>query len=235
MDVENQTYFLRYLSSSAQLREKWQYCNLMFTAVSHVLQSVTGMFHADLLHDWIFQPLGMNHSYYSMDDAASCQKSNPECKLADSYTWNNETSSYEKWPLRANHPPNGAGGIISNVIDYSSWVRTLMYESGPVSTEGHAMMKSPLSVESTEELPYAGPVWYGMGLEGGVYRNHRVYGHNGAISGYSSQFQFLPGQKFGFVIFKNSAGYYGMECMGWRLIDEFLGVSEKDYTDLNKT
>ncbi|CAD0110638.1 unnamed protein product, partial [Aureobasidium uvarum] len=234
LDVKTQAYLMRHVDTSASFRTVYQYCNLFFTAVSHVLQTVTGKPHANLLREWIFEPLGMNESYYSREDAVTCQTSNPHCVLADSYQWNKETASYQKWALNQSNPPNGAGGIISNVNDYSKWVHTLMYEAGPVSKDDHSVLKNPLSVEGIGEPPYTGPTWYALGLEGGIYRNERVFSHTGGISGYASSFAFLPDRKFGLVIFQNSMST-AFAAMQTRLIDEFLGGPEDAFYDMNKT
>ncbi|KAH0073780.1 DnaJ-domain-containing protein, partial [Aureobasidium melanogenum] len=109
-----------------------------------------------------------------------------------------------------------------------------MYESGPVSKEGHAKLKYPSSMQSVEMAPYSGPFWYGLGLDAGIYRNERVFGHTGGISGYASSFKFLPDRKFGFVMIQNSMNT-AFEAMGWRLIDEFLGGPEDGFYDMNKT
>ncbi|KAI4716300.1 DnaJ-domain-containing protein [Aureobasidium sp. EXF-10727] len=234
LDVKTQAYLMRYVDTSASFRTVYQYCNLFFTAVSHVLQSVTGKPQATLLREWIFEPLGMNESYYSREDAATCQTSNPRCVLADSYQWNKETASYQKWALDQANPPDGAAGVISNVNDYSKWVHTLMYEAGPVSKDGHIALKSPLSVQGFGEPPYTGPTWYALGLVGGIYRNERVFSHTGGISGYASSFAFLPDRKFGLVIFQNSMST-AFAAMQTRLIDEFLGGPEDEFYDMNKT
>ena len=234
LTVRTQTYLMRYMTSSASFRTVFQYCNLFFTAVSHVLQSVTRKPQADLLREWIFEPLGMNQSYYSRENAAHCQTLNPHCILADSYAWNQDTESYQKWALNVADPANGAGGIISNVVDYSKWIHTLMHEAGPVSKEGHAKLKCPFSIQGVSMAPYTGPVWYGLGLDGGIYRNERVFSHTGGISGYASSFKFLPERKFGLVMSQNSMNT-AFEAIGWRLIDEFLGGPKDEFYDMNKT
>ena len=234
LDVKTQTYLMRHLAASASFRTVFQYCNLFFTAVSHVLQTVTGKPQADLLREWIFEPLGMNQSYYSREDAANCQALNPHCILADSYAWNKDTKSYQKWALNVADPSDGAGGIISNVVDYSKWIHTLMYEAGPVSKDGHAKLKYPFSLQSVDMAPYTGPLWYGLGLDGGIYRNERVFSHTGGISGYASSFKFLPERKFGLVTSQNSMNT-AFEAIGWRLIDEFLGGPKDEFYDMNKT
>ena len=50
---------LRYLPLTAEPRTKYQYCNLMFVVASHVIESLTGTWLGDLVHDRIWKPLGM--------------------------------------------------------------------------------------------------------------------------------------------------------------------------------
>ena len=50
---------LRDLPLSAPLRTKFQYCNMMYVTVSHVIESLTGVWLGDFLKDNIWEPLGM--------------------------------------------------------------------------------------------------------------------------------------------------------------------------------
>lgn len=75
----------------------------------------------------------MNNSYYSFSEAHSCEAKEPKCKMATSYAWNNNSQEFEAIDEDHYSPADGAGGIISNVFDYSKWIRALMYEDGPVS------------------------------------------------------------------------------------------------------
>lgn len=234
IDVAGETHALRYLPTSASFRTKWQYCNMMFTAVSHVIQTVTGQWHGDLLREWLWEPLGMKHSYYSYSDARTCEKSEPECKLAVGYVYDSKADEYHAIDESSYHAANGAGGIISNVLDYSKWIRALMYEEGPVSKAGHGALKTPRSMENADKYPYTGPLWYGMGLEGGVYRGEKVFGHGGAIGGYFSHFGFIPDKKWGFVAFQNAPGQV-VDMAGWRLLDEFLGGPSSEHAKMNET
>jgi CubicO group peptidase (beta-lactamase class C family) len=50
---------LRYLALTAEPRTKFQYCNLMFVAASHVVESLTGQWLGEFLRQRIWEPLGM--------------------------------------------------------------------------------------------------------------------------------------------------------------------------------
>ncbi|GAB7353689.1 hypothetical protein MBLNU459_g4094t2 [Dothideomycetes sp. NU459] len=233
LDTKGTAHMLRHLTPSAEFRTKWQYNNMMFTAVSHFIESVTGMWQGDVLRKWLWEPLGMSETYYSYDEAFGCEETNAECRMAASYVWDDESSKYHEVPLSDFAAANGAGGIISNVLDYSQWVRALMYESGPVSKDSHKALKSPLSIVNVEDEPYSGPTWYGMGLDAGVYRGERVFGHDGGIGGYLSRFSFLPDRKFGYVVFTNGYGFV-MDIAGWRLMDEFLGTPRDEFAKVDE-
>lgn len=233
VSVAEEVHALRYLPPSAPFRTKWQYCNLMFTSVSHVIQTLTGKWHGDVLREWLWEPLGMNNSYYSLADAKMCKDKEPQCKMAISYAWNNASQKFDEIAESSYHVANGAGGIISNVLDYSKWIRALMYENGPVPKAGHIAIKTPLSVETAEKYPYSGPVYYGMGLEGGIYRGEKVFGHGGDIGGYASHVYFLPEKKWGFVAFQN-AGNFVIEVAAWRLLDAFLETPKDQYAQVNE-
>lgn len=205
LDVQSQTHALRHLPPSAELRTKWQYCNLMYSAASHVIQTLTGRWHGDIIREWLFEPLGMNHSFYSPSDLSTCEKSEPTCKLAVGYAWNNESRKHEAIHPDSYDPGTGPTGVISNVLDYSKWLRALMYEEGPVSKAGHAAMKTPLSHFDMEGFtyPYTGPRFFGMGLMTGVFHDKQIFGHGGAVGGHFSQFSFLPEERWGFIAFQN--------------------------------
>lgn len=231
--IKEMVQTLRYLPTSAEFRTEWQYSNLMYSTVAYALETITGMWHGDIFREWLWGPLGMNETYYTVSEAQECQVKSPGCKLALSYVWNNDTSKHEEVPLESINPGSGAGGVISNVVDYSKWIRTLMYESDPLSAAGHAALKSPRSVVSVKEFPYTGPTFYGLGLIGSVYQGERIFEHNGATLGYFSRMVFLPDRKWGVVTLQNSWSN-AQDVIVWRLIDEFLGVPKKDMAKANE-
>lgn len=132
ISVQDSTRSMRHLPASTELRTKWQYCNMMYRAVSHAVQTVTGKALGNVFKDWLWEPLGMNETYFGLQDAFSSQNGNAKCKLARSYDFNNETGTFEELSWDTLPEADGAGGVISNVEDYAKWVRALMYENGPV-------------------------------------------------------------------------------------------------------
>jgi CubicO group peptidase (beta-lactamase class C family) len=51
---------LRYLPLTAGLRERFQYCNMMFGVASHVIETLSGMWLGEFLKREIWGKLGMH-------------------------------------------------------------------------------------------------------------------------------------------------------------------------------
>ena len=136
-------------------------------------------------------------------------------------------------PLSSVPEASGAGGIVSNVNDYAKWIRSLVMESGPLSHPSYKALRTPHSIAIDEGEPFStGPFWYGLGLMGSVYQNHKLIQHDGALGGFYTRIAFLPGTDFGLVIMEN-APTPCMRVVASRLIDDFLGLPEADRHDFN--
>src|SRR5438876_11318479 len=82
---------MRDLPITKELRTTFQYCNIMFIAVSHVIEVLTGMWLGDFLRTRIWEPLGIKSTFFSLDDAQKHIRKQGITKLARGYWWNNET------------------------------------------------------------------------------------------------------------------------------------------------
>ena len=77
---------MRYLPLHNEVRAQWEYCNLMFIAVSHAVEAITGRTMGALLREWIWDPLGMGETFYDVEDAwALEEESSGEVKMARGY------------------------------------------------------------------------------------------------------------------------------------------------------
>ncbi|KAF2148723.1 beta-lactamase/transpeptidase-like protein [Myriangium duriaei CBS 260.36] len=230
--IEDQVRSLRHLPLSAPFRTKWQYCNLMFTAVAHAIEKLTHQAIGKIYTSWLWQPLGMNETYYSNRDAFDCQNRNPSCRLSKHYSWSSHEQKFTEFDIDSVPPMNGAGGIITNINDYAKWIRALTNAGGPVSNDGHRALRNPNSIAYAEKGLMDGPIWYGLGLMGGTYRGHNLYFHGGAIGGYFSKVAFIPDMDWGFVIMQNAPNAC-LEVVAQRLIDDFLKTPIDDRKDVN--
>ncbi|KAI7490912.1 beta-lactamase/transpeptidase-like protein [Hortaea werneckii] len=236
VSVKHQVQQLRLLPRHRELRAGWEYCNLMFTAVSHAIETVTNFSMATLLKQWMWEPLGMHETFYNLVDALHyAEDSGGRVNMATGYLYDNVTS-HSMVPVPFSHipPENGAGGVISNVLDYTKWTRTFLHpenDSNPISAQTVKMMTSAHMPLPETSWPYTGGVgWYGLGLTGGIYKDLVVNGHDGAINGYMTSMLWIPERDFGVVVMQNAYSL-AASIVVWRIIDDFLQVPVSEKLD----
>lgn len=240
---------LRYLPLNAAPRTKWQYCNQMFVVAAHVIQTLTGgVWLGDTLRAWIWAPLGMDATYFSLEDALAA----PE-HFARGYSWlrgeggeGGEGGEFVPIPYMPTDEVSGAGAVVSCVDDYVKWIRMWLREEGPVPRQGQAAIKTPRMFSEPEtvlesygnatakkKLPYDAPLGYSFGWWVGSYRGQAFWTHSGGMHAFGAEVFFFPGLDFGVVTFANTAvtsNFVGLFAV-WQLVDDRLGVPEEERFD----
>ncbi|KAL7622529.1 hypothetical protein AAE478_008036 [Parahypoxylon ruwenzoriense] len=237
---------LRYLPMATEPRAAWRYCNLMFMVVSHAVQSLTGgRWLGDAMREWIWEPLGMDATFFSVEEALRREeKGEGDVRVARGYYWDylgvrgagedGKGGGFAEVPFANLDLASGAGGIVSNVVDYARWIRCLVHERGPLSPAAHRELKTarmPMPRESRRG--YDAPLSYALGWMLGTYKGHRVFTHSGGMEAYGAEVYFFPDLKYGVVAMGNTAvtaNIVGWE-LAWRLIDERIGVDEEERYD----
>jgi CubicO group peptidase (beta-lactamase class C family) len=168
---------MRYLPLNKPLRTTWQYCNLMFVTLGHVVETVSGQKLKEFLKEHIWGPLNMTSTYLSLPDAQNGGI------LAQGYTWLQDSQEFMKIDHVNADPYGGAGAIISNVIDYAKYLRMMMTRGKPLSEEAHTAIGSPHMI--MPDLGNGGIATYGYGWMIEYYRGSKLQFHSGAIHGVS--------------------------------------------------
>ncbi|KUI69533.1 Penicillin-binding protein 4 [Cytospora mali] len=235
--VRDGVRFLRYLPLNEPPRTKWQYCNQMYVVATHAIETLTGRWLGDVLKEWIWTPLGMNGTYFSLEDAAAA----PE-HLADGYVWDHKGEGFLRVPFMPTDEIGGAGSVMSNAGDYTKWIRSLLREDGPVPKEGHAAVKTPRMITSPGEAlppgdggkqPFDAPLMYGLGWGTSSYRGHKFWCHSGGMHAYGAEVYFFPDLNYGLVTLGNTAitsNALGLILL-WELVDDKLGVPKEERHD----
>lgn len=223
---------LRYLPLNAPPRTKWQYCNQMYVVATHVIETLTGgRWLGDVLREWIWEPLGMRSTYFSLPDALAA----PE-HFAGGYAWDKERQEYSSVPYMPVDEVGGAGSVISNVGDYTKWIRSLLREDGPVPKSGHEAVKTPRAIVKplgalpSAKSPYDAPELYALGWEVMSYKGHRFWTHAGGMHAYGAEVFFFPDIQYGVVALGNTAGTSNIVelLLIWELVDERLGIPQSE-------
>lgn len=133
---------------------------------------------------------------------------------------------------------SGASSIVSNVLDYTKWIKALLSTSGPISKDGHKELLTSGSILEEEEhsLPYTGCQTYTLGWFTGVYQGYEFFTHSGGMEAFGAEVIFFLKLKYGVVSLGNTAGFSNAveERLRWHLIDDKIGVPHKERFNWNK-
>ncbi|EXJ77110.1 hypothetical protein A1O3_10268 [Capronia epimyces CBS 606.96] len=222
---------LRHLKMNKEIRTKWQYQNAMFVTLSYMIETVTGEWLGDFFRKRLWEPLGMNSTFLSLEDAQRYVGSDEnDIVLAKPYDWDEATSTSKEIPYMEG-AVSGAGMAISNVLDYAKYIRSMIRKSGPLSQEGYAALLEPRSIVQPSVFPQFKTLLYSLGWFVASYHGETIIFHPGGLDGFTSTMIYLPDRDWGVVVFCNRAGP-GRETLAWHLIDELLNVPKAERVDL---
>lgn len=209
---------LRNLPPTAEPRETFQYCNLMYIALTEVLEKLTGTDWWSAASSILFRPLGMKDSY---DDLQLADKSARH--VATGYFWDNSTGSYGLPPRMNFKSAFGAGAMISTVDDYLKWVRYAMGKGA--AQDEFRKVRTPLSALMFNSIA----IGYALGWEHGTIQGKKAWFHGGTTSAHAAEVYWVPELEWGFVSFCNTGSCNApMESIAFRMLEEKLRTPAKD-------
>jgi CubicO group peptidase (beta-lactamase class C family) len=195
---------LPYLEPSADLREKFQYNNLMFLTAGYLTEVITGKTWEEAVRERILSPLGMKRTNFSVADMQ---------KDADfALPYREEHHVVEKIPFRPITNLGPAGSINSSVNEMSHWVIAHLNEGkyGDTRIANAATIEdmhlAHMTTGGTITRPDISPSDYGMGWFVYTYRGHRRVEHGGNIDGFSANVTLFPQDGLGVVVLTNLNG-----------------------------
>ncbi|MEM6801864.1 MAG: serine hydrolase domain-containing protein [Bacteroidota bacterium] len=170
------------------------YCNSGPPMAAYIVEKISGKTIEDFIGERLFDPLGMNHSSFFLDEYV-------EKHLAGGYLGpKNKPTDYWHFIGRA------SGSINSTATEMSSYIR-LFLNKGQVndslkliSEESLYRIERPqttLAAKAGEELGY------GLNIRCMDYKGTRVCGHNGGMEGFLTNMRYIPSKDMGFIIFVN--------------------------------
>lgn len=190
---------LRNLPLTAPPRVIDQYCNLMYVTLSYVVETITGKWLGDVLKEVIWKPLGMKSTYLNLQQAKDAGE-----PVAQGYWWDEESQKFRE-VFDTVQESSGAGGIISSVLDYSKWIKCLMYETEPFSNLTHQDIRKPRSMFTTSPSRGKDILLYGLGWVRTMFHGEVMYTHNGGTAAFGTDVYWFPDLKYGIVVFGNTA------------------------------
>ncbi|KAF9074317.1 beta-lactamase/transpeptidase-like protein [Rhodocollybia butyracea] len=235
---------LRYLRPSAEIRETWQYNNLMYETLSYLPILLLGKSYESYIAEHLFQPLNMTGSVYSVAHAeASVNMAHGYMRsMRDEVTGVNGTltptvpyffrpGGEQIWA--------GSGGVISSARDMSVWVAMLLGNGQHPFTNNTVVPNNLIKhvaegvsvIDGTTSYPELGISVYGAGQQIYTYRGHQLIEHGGANPGFKSQVSRFPNDNLGIVVLSNDEEFGTMihQIVIRRIVDHIFGLPPIDW------
>lgn len=173
-----------------------EYCNVNYIILEQILGKVTHKSTNEYLKEVIFNPLGMDKTFYPYDTGLPGE--------LHGYGWNNITNEFEDKTILNPALPGGSGAIISNMTDLRKYARALY--TGELLTP--VIQKERLYTNYFKGDSKTVSYGEGIGKVG------KFWGHNGTIMGFSTEMFYLPEKDAVIVISVNRLDENDKSCSG---------------------
>jgi CubicO group peptidase (beta-lactamase class C family) len=218
---------LAYLQPSADLREKFQYNNLMFLTAGYLIEVLTGQTWEEAVRERVLNPLEMNRTNFSVLDSQKDED------FAQPYR--EDKGEIKKIPFRIITNMGPAGSINSSVNEMSHWLMVHLNQGKykdqtiiqPQTLQDMHLAHMPTG--ATPAISEITPADYGMGWFVDTYRGHQRIHHGGNIDGFSAMVWLLPQDGLGFVALANKSGTGLPELIIRHAADLILGLEPRDW------
>ncbi|KAA8645612.1 hypothetical protein EYZ11_003496 [Aspergillus tanneri] len=217
---------LRHLPLACAPRTTFAYSNQMYMAISHVLEQINGESLGTTLQKQIWTPLAMHDTYFDVQAVSRDPSTAP--RLVRGYTWAPEAEQYVSEPYLDYAAMTGASAMVSTVLDYTKWLRAMIYRTGPISTEGHAALLHPRSIISnTDDIvaPKAPYHLYALGWFIDQIDGEQLYWHSGSWPGFGIMVGFIPDKQWGFAMMGNATSARNVAQELYLYLIDQLGVN----------
>lgn len=218
---------LRYLVPNHDIRESFQYTNLMFVVAGVLAERLGEASWETLVRDRIFTPAGMSRANFSVVETQADPDHSHPYALAD--------GEVVEVPFRDLSAIGPAGSINACAADMARWLR-LLIQGGQL--DGHVVVSPagledlfvPRTVVSQAALDPDEPIAaYASGWFVQPYRGtHRVH-HGGNIDGFTSLVTLLPHDEIGIVVLANREASPLPEVVTRIAMDRLLDLEPRDW------
>jgi CubicO group peptidase (beta-lactamase class C family) len=218
---------MAHLEPSADLREKWQYNNLMYLTAGYLTEVITGKTWEEAVRDRVLNPLGMKRSNFSVSD------SQKDSDFAQPY--GKREGRIEKLPFRTITNIGPAGSINSSVNEMAQWVIAHL-NGGKLGDRKIAeaatvndMHRPYMTTGASSEFPEIVGGEYALGWFVDTYRGRRRVQHGGNIDGFSANVVLFPKDGIGMVVLTNLNGTPLRDLITHVAADRLLKLPDVDW------
>jgi len=221
---------LRFIKPVSSFRTEFAYQNNLFMVDAELIENFSGKSWEDNIRERIFRPLGMVNS--STDKASFVNAPdvvNTHHRIGEKIVMLPMDWPYMHWT----YTYGPAGGINSNIIDMTKWVR-FHFNNGDVDGQQLIKAENAIFVHSPQTImPAAANQPRQYYCQGWVYREYSPYPiiwHNGGTSGCKTMVAFIPQAKLGVVVLSNLDDNLLPESLAWKFFDMYFGHVARDWS-----
>jgi CubicO group peptidase (beta-lactamase class C family) len=219
---------LAYLPLSRDLRETFQYNNLMFLTAGYLVGNIAGGTWEDGLRQLVLTPLGMTRTNFSVKESAA------DADHAEPYRTRRD--SIQRMPFRDISIVGPAGSINSSAEEMLRWVG--LHIAGGKRGDTQVIQKPTLRdmyfpytpIAGVGDDPEFGPVSYGLGWFVTSYRGHYRAEHGGNIDGFTASVTVLPTDRIGIVVLANQNASALPALIAQHAMDRLFGGTRRDWS-----
>jgi CubicO group peptidase (beta-lactamase class C family) len=172
---------------------QWAYSNLGYLTLGIVIHRASGQFYGDLLHDRVFESLGMN-STRIMSEADIIPNRAAGYRLVKGALKNQE------W-VSPTLNTTADGSLYFSILDLAKWDAALS-EGKLLSRASYEQMWTPFKLNNGKPNPDG----YGFGWFIGDVNGHHVFEHEGAWQGFNTNISRYVDDRLTIVILTNLDG-----------------------------
>ena len=201
------------------------YNNASLSLAGRIIEKLTGETFERALKELLFEPLGLDHSFFFMNEIMTR-------RFVVGHTQHPDGRITVARPWALPRGGNPAGGISSNAADQVRWARFHLGDGRApdgtrlLSEELVQLMKEPtVDMRGSALGDYVGISWLMRDVDG-----VRLVGHGGTTNGQLSAFEMVPERDFAIAVLTNSGpngGALHRELVQWAL-EAYIGVREAE-------
>ncbi len=218
---------LAYLPHTADLREKFQYNNLMYLTAGYLTEVLTESSWEEAVSNVILSPLGMERTNFSVI------KSQADDDFAYPYTLHK--NEIKRIPFRDISIIGPAGSINSSVREMTRWAMVhlnrgrygdMQILSGSLLKDIHTQHMTTGRLSTSQ---YYTASDYALGWMVDTYRGYRRVYHGGNIDGFSALVSLVPDKGIGIVVLANSDSTSLGELLARTVLDRLFELEPVDW------
>ncbi len=225
---------LRYLKQVSPFRTKYDYDNLLYIVAGEIIAKISGISWEEFIEKRIMQPLQMNNSAASLSRLKSRENAiSPHAPV---------NGKVEAIKIDWSETANAAGGIWSNLTDFSKWL-ILQMNSGKY---GENLSKTLYSKQVQQELwtpqtitpvnttaPYNTHFSaYGLGFGLSDVKGFKQVTHTGGLAGIVTQETMFPELNLGIIVLTNQQVGAAFVAITNTIKDSYLGITGMNWVKL---